>query len=162
MKPKTLEKILRRFERLPLHFIDTGVFVEALKDTKLGNQCSDYLNRIGYKYRGVMPLSVLGEYALITYRDIKDWEGREIMFSFVGRIVNKCDIKYKTLDFDSNNNIEKLREIDGRIEFTDAQHLASAIGDKADSFVTFDKTLLDNAQEIEKSLGVRIIHPKDL
>ncbi len=162
MKPKTLEKILRRFERFPLHFIDTGIFVEALKDTKLGNQCSDYLNRIGYKYRGVISLSVLGEYALITYRDIKDWEGRETMFSFVGRIVNKGNTKYKTLDFDSNSHIEKVREIDGRIEFTDAQHLASAIDDKADSFVTFDKVLLDNAQEIERRFGLKIIHPKNL
>jgi hypothetical protein len=61
MKQKTLEKIIRKFEILPLHHIDTNIFIEADKETKLGDACASYLNRIGYKYRGIISLSVLGE-----------------------------------------------------------------------------------------------------
>ena len=120
------------------------------------------MNRIGYKYRASLSLSVLGEYSLVTYRDIKEREGREIAFSFLGRIINRKKIKFKTLDFDSNKIIEKIREIDTRIEFTDAQHLASAISDSAACFVTSDNKLLEITQKIEQKLGIEITHPKDL
>ena len=87
---------------------------------------------------------------------------REIEISFLGRLINKRNIKFKVLDFDSNKIVEDVRKIDGRIEFTDAQHLASAIDDNADSFVTFDITLLENAKEIERKFSIKVVHPKDL
>lgn len=59
MKPKTMRKILRRFQRLPLHHIDTNILVESGKETKFGNIFAAYLNRVGYKYNGVLCSSVL-------------------------------------------------------------------------------------------------------
>jgi hypothetical protein len=61
MKIKTLEKLRKRFEKLPLHHIDSCVLLEALKETKLGNVCGDYLNRVRYKYGGSLSSSVLGD-----------------------------------------------------------------------------------------------------
>jgi len=89
MKPKTLKKLLRRFQRLPLHHIDTNVIVEALKDTKLGNICPGYLNRVGYKYRGVLSSSVLGEFLLHVLKDIKESEERKFMLNFIDKISKK-------------------------------------------------------------------------
>lgn len=71
MKRKTFLKLQREFEILPSHHMDTAIFIESDKETKLGDICSDYLNRVGYKYRGVVSLSVLGEFLLITFKRYK-------------------------------------------------------------------------------------------
>ena len=97
MKPKTLEKIIRRFEILPLHFIDTSILFEANNDTKPGNQCSDYLNRVGYNYRGVISLSVIGEFFMITFRDVQKSEEKYLLFNFMDSIIKKRKIKFSTL-----------------------------------------------------------------
>ena len=60
MKDKTKEKYERWAESLPLHHIDTSVILENPK-TINGRFCTKYLQRVGYKYRGVLSLPVLGE-----------------------------------------------------------------------------------------------------
>lgn len=161
MKQKTLEKILRRFEILPLHFIDTDIIFEANNETKLGNQCSDYLNRVSRKYRGVMPLSVIGEFFMIIFRDVQKSEERYLLFNFVDTLIKKRKIKFSALKHDSFKIVDKIKEIDSRVEDIDAIHLANCIQDKGHTFVTFDEKLVGN-KKLESEFNIKIMHPKDL
>lgn len=161
MEEKTQWKLEKRFLALPLHFIDTDVIFEANNDTKLGNQCSDYLNRVGYKYRDVLPLSVMGELFLITFRDVKDSTEKYILFKSIDNIIKKRKIEFSVLRHGSLNYINKIKEIDYGIEDTDALHLANCIQENGDTFVTFDGKLVDN-RELEKEFNIKIMHPERL
>ncbi len=161
MKSKTLEKILRRFERLPLHFIDTNVIMESLKETKLGNQCASYLGRVGYNYRGVLTISVIGEFFMLSFRDIEEFEKRDLGFRFIDKFVKRNKVRFSTLKYESFEIVDKIKEMDSRIEDTDAIHLANCIQDRGNVFVTFDQKLVGNLA-LEKEFGVRIIHPERL
>lgn len=161
METKTLDKIMRRFEILPLHFIDTDIIFEANNETKLGDQCSDYLNRIGYNYRGVISLSVIGEFFTIVFRDVQNHGERQVMFNFVDTFIKKRKIRFSTLRRDSFRIVDKIKEIDSRVEDTDAIHLANCVQDKGNTFVTFDEKLVEN-RKLEDEFTIKIIHPKNL
>ena len=67
MLNKTFNKLVNRENKKPLHCIDTSVFLESTFDTKIGEICKTHLNNMGKGkfFRGIMPLSVLGEINLI-------------------------------------------------------------------------------------------------
>ena len=137
------------------------IFVEAIRETKLGNICTDYINRIGYKYRGTVSLSVLGEFLLITIRDTKNPEDRELAFRIFDRILKKQKIGFITPEIEAYETTLKIIRADSRIEQTDALHYALAVQEKADTFVTFDQKMAGNIR-LEKEFGVKIIHPENL
>ncbi len=161
MKPKILRKILRRFEILPLHHIDTDIIIEAGKDTKLGNICIDYMNRIGYKYRGVISLSVLGEFLLVILRDMKKLEDKELILRAFDRTIKKQKIGFAAPKPETYQIVSRVISLDSRIEPTDALHYALAVQEKAGAFVTFDQKMVEN-RTLEKEFGVKIIHPENL
>ena len=161
MLEKIRAKMQKKFEILPLHHIDTNILVEALKDTKLGNQCVDYLNRVGYNYRGVLSVSVLGEYSMITYENLKEITDLEVAFDFVARLVKRRKVTFCGTSFECYSIISKIKEGDTHIEPADALHIAAAIIDKANAFVTFDSALL-NSRKIESEFKIKIMHPNDL
>lgn len=161
MKQKTLNRLLRRFYRMPLHNIDTDIFVESSKESKLGDICVDYLNRVGYKYRGTVSLSVLGEFLLITLRDTKNIEDRELALRIFDRTVRKQKISFVAPKTETYETAIKIIDMDSRVEQTDALHYALAVQEKANAFVTFDQKLVGN-RTLEKEFGVKIIHPENL
>ena len=161
MLRKTSKKLQRRFERLPLHFIDADILFEANRDTKLGNQCSDYLNRVGYNYRGIIPLSVIGEFFMIIFRDVQKEEEKYLLFNFIDNLIKKRKIKFSALKHDSLKIVDRIKEIDSRIEDTDSIHLANCIQDKGNTFVTFDEKLVEN-KKLENEFNIRILHPRNL
>jgi len=161
MKAKTEEAILRRRERLPLHHIDTSVLIEAQKDTKLGDACADYLNRVGYKYRGVVSSSVLGEFLLVTLRDMPKPEDRELAIKILEDFIQKRSIVYATPAMKAYHIAVRIAELDPRVENADALHYAVAVQENASTFVTLDTALIGH-KTLEKEFGVRVTHPSDL
>lgn len=57
--------------------------------------------------------------------------------------------------------MDRIKEIDSRVEDIDAIHLANCIQDKGNTFVTFDGKLVEN-RKLENEFKVKIMHPKDL
>jgi len=161
MKPKTLQKILRRFDVLPLHHIDTDIFIESDKETKLGDICASYLNKVGYKYRGTVSLSVLGEFLLITLRDTEKPEDKELAIRIFDRMIRKRKIRFVTPATEAYETAVKVIKLDSRIENTDALHYAIAVQEKSNAFVTFDGKMVGN-KILEKEFGVKIIPPENL
>ena len=161
MKEKTLLKLERKFLALPMHHIDTDVLIESLKETKLGDICSEYLNKVGYKYRGVISLSVLGEFLLIIIRDNETIEQKEIALRALDRLIEKRKVSFSTPTIETFNIAKDIFNLDSRIEPADALHYATSIKDNANTFVTFDGKMERN-KTLENAFGVKIIHPGNL
>jgi len=161
MQKKTEERLEREFLVLPLHHIDTDVITESAKGTKLGDICLDYLNRVGYKYRGTLSLPVLGEFLLITIRDNETVEKKELAVKSLDTLIQKRKIKFFTPLKSTYLTAYEVMNSDTRIEPTDAINYAMAVQENADTFVSFDEKLLDNPT-LENVFGVKVLHPKDL
>ena len=161
MKRKTFLKLERRFLALPLHHIDTAIFIESDKETKLGDICAEYLNKVGYKYRGAISLSVLGEFLLVTLRDAKTSEDRELALRIFDHIIKKRKIHFATPKIEAYETAVKVIDLDSRIEKTDALHYAIAVQEKARAFVTLDEKMVES-RTLENKFDVKIIHPENL
>ena len=162
MKPKTLEKLIRKFTRLPSHYIDSSVILGAfLEDEKFREECKNYLNRVGYNYRGFLPVSVTGEIFMILDERIEKESDKELFFSFFNILVRKRKIEFVGSSFDDYKKTHEIRDINYDAEPLDTLHLAIAITNKANVFVTLDEKLIHN-QAIENAFKISILHPKEL
>jgi len=158
MKSKTERKLVKKESLKPKHHIDTCVIIESAKDTKLGNICKKYLNLIGYKYRGYFSLPVVGEYFIKVITDIKEFIKQEQMFEYFRDLIRNKKIKFYVL---KNISLKiRVKELDAKIDSTDASILACAIEDEA-VLVSLDNDLLHN-KKIEEQYKVKIKHPKEL
>ena len=158
MKSKTERKLIKKESLKPKHHIDTCVIIESAKDTKLGNICKKYLNLIGYKYRGYFSLPMVGEYFIKVITDIKEFIKQEQMFEYFRDLIRNKKIKFYVL---KNISLKiRVKELDAKIDSTDASILACAIEDEA-VLVSLDNDLLHN-KKIEEQYKVKIKHPKEL
>jgi len=159
MKPKTLEKILRRFQRLPLHGIDSSIILEAFDEkSKFRESCKNYLNKIGYNFRGILPISVVGEVFVIIETDMVDKIEKEIFFQFFDSLVKKRKIGFSVPKKTTFQTAEKVKELENRIGATDVLNLSIAIDEGMNVFVTLDKDMLHNKQ-FKKEFGIEIKAP---
>ncbi len=155
MKLKTLEKLRRRFERLPLHHIDTSIILEDPKSVD-GKYCTKYLQIIGYKYRGIFSLPMVGE-LFIKILSLENEDDKSVAIEFV-----KTIIKNREIVFYVPKNIEGIlsKVVDKRVDYTDKVIFACAVENGAMTLVTLDQELVHN-KELEE-FGIRIMHPKEL
>jgi predicted nucleic acid-binding protein len=162
MKSKTLEKLIRKFQRLPSHYIDSSVILGSfLENEEFKEECKDYLNRVGYNYRGFLPVSVIGEIFMILNERIDKESDRELFFSFFDKLIRKREMEFIGSDFEVYKKTQELKDVNYDTEPLDALHLAIAIAEKANVFVTLDEKLIHN-QAIENAFKISIIHPKEL
>ena len=157
MKLKTAEKLRRRFERLPLHHINTDVILES-HDTENGRACARYLQLAGYKYRSKLSFPVLSE-IFLKFLLVGMREKREIIVEIMDNLRKKRKIDYYS-PRKIGRLMEEIHELDKRLEPTDIQVIACAIEDKAASLVTIDNKLIGH-KLIEERYGLKIVHPKD-
>lgn len=158
MKPKTAGKILRRFQSLPLHHIDTSVILEP-ENTDDGRYCRRYLQLVGNKYRDVVPFPVLSELLLA----ITEMEKTRDRYDFLDILVNMISVK-KIVFYapkDIGGLLIKIRELDSRVEPTDREIVACGVEHGCDTIITLDKNLIHN-KKLESGLDVKIRHPKEL
>ncbi len=159
MKPKTLEKILRRFQRLPLHGIDSSIILEASNEKgRFRESCKNYLNKLGYNFRGILPISVVGEVFIIIETDMVDKTEKEIFFQFFDGLVKKRRISFVAPKKTTFQTAEKVKELENRIGATDTLNLSIAIDEGINVFVTLDADMLHNKQ-LEKEFGIEIKAP---
>ena len=158
MQKKTIEKAKRWFGALPLHHIDTSIFLES-ESTEDGKYCRKYLQKVGYNYRGIISSPVLSE-LFMTVLLIKDIQHKTDLFSIIDKVIETRKIEFRTPRI-IDENIRKIKEIDTRIDPMDMEILACAIEHNADTLVTLDIKLLRN-EKIQQIFRIRIIHPRNL
>lgn|SRR3972149_4692265 len=159
MEIRTKKRLEKRWLSLPLHHIDTSVIVEAFfEDSKFYHECKGYLNSIGYKFRGSLSLSVVGELFLVIERDIKEEFLRELFFEFFDKLIQIRKVSITSPRVDSYKTAIKLKEWDYLIEDVDSLHVATAATSRAQFFATLDEKLVSN-KRIESSVGLKMIRP---
>lgn len=140
------------------HHIDTSIFLEP-QTTEDGRYCRRYLQRVGRNFEGVVSFPVLSE-VFATILRIKNYENRHNALDTFDNT-----FRIRKILFYSPKNIEsilnKIVELDSRIDALDREILACAVEDKSDVLVTLDKKLVGN-KKLEDSLRIRIFHPKNL
>lgn len=158
MKKKTKERLEREFSALPLHHIDTSVILEP-ETTEEGRICRRYLKRVGKKYRGVISLPALGEILMDTL-SLETIREKYIALDLVDGIIAESEIAYYTPKTIGKLLLE-IRELDTRIEPTDAEIFACSVEDGAKTFVTLDPKLIHNIR-LEQMFGIEIKYPSEL
>ncbi|MBI4014993.1 MAG: type II toxin-antitoxin system VapC family toxin [Candidatus Aenigmarchaeota archaeon] len=162
MKPKTFEKLLRKFSHLPSHYIDSSVILGAfLEDGKFREECKSYLNRVVHNYRGFLPVSVVGEIFMILDEKIEKEGDKELFFSFFNTLIRRRKIEFIGSGFEDYRKTQEIKDVSYDAEPLDTLHLAIAITNKANVFVTLDEKLIHN-QAIENTFKINILHPKEL
>ncbi|MBI2084061.1 MAG: PIN domain-containing protein [Candidatus Aenigmarchaeota archaeon] len=162
MKEKTFEKLTRKWLSKPSHVIDTNVLIETLIETKLGDKCADYLNRLKIKYRGYIPSSVLGEYFLIIFYDEKiEEKHKQRAFKFLEDLIKHRKILPLVPDREAFKLVEEIQNTEREVEDTDALHYATAVINNAKVFVTLDTKMLQS-RTLGKEFGVSILSPENL
>lgn len=158
MEKKTSDKILRRFQKLPLHHIDTSIVLEPEK-TEDGRNCRRYLQKVGYNYRGKISFPALSE-LFITILRLTKYEDKRDLFDAIDKTIFVRKIEFCS-PLDTCDTIEKIKGLDERVKSTDREIVACAVEDKAVVLVTLDANLTRN-EKIEKEFGIEIRHPKEL
>ncbi|MBU5537689.1 MAG: PIN domain-containing protein [Candidatus Aenigmatarchaeota archaeon] len=158
MKKKTLLRLIRRFEKLPLHHIDSSIELEP-GDTEDGKYCTKYFNIVGYKYRGKFCIPALGE-ILLAISFIADKTKQYDALDVFLKLIKERKIRFASVE-NTEEYVIKIKQLDKGIEPMDRLILACAIADGADTFVTLDEKLIHN-EKIEKEFGIKIRHPHEL
>ena len=146
---------------LPLHHIDACIVMEVFMEDKEYERCEDYLNRIGYKYRGNISISALGEILMGIIKKFEEEIDRQESFLFVSQLMDKRKIDFSSPQFKTYGIVEKIKSVETRAEPMDALNLATAITENADVFVTLDDKLAGN-KKIESAFKIKIKHPNEL
>lgn len=150
---------LSKWRSLPIHFIDTSVVLGAFsEEEEFYEECKAYLNKVGYRYRGFLSTSVTGEIFMI----IEKWENsldRHLFFDFFDRVIFRRKIDFVPSKFEAFDAIKQIRNLDYFVEPLDSEHLAAAISEDAEIFVTLDTSLILN-KNLQNILGIKVIHPK--
>jgi len=161
MKKKTKNRLGKKWQNLPQHHIDACIIIEVLMEDKQYKDCENYLNKVGYKYRGILSLPVFGEIFRILVRKFEEEIDKEKAFIVVSRLVDKRRMNFSSPQFKTYTIVEKIKDVESRAEPMDALNLAAAITGNADVFVTLDDKLMGN-KKLESAFGIKIKHPGEV
>ena len=91
MKRSTAKRIERRLGNLPLYFVDSSVFLEALLKQVNAKLCLSFLYQANYKYRLITSTLVLGEIVKILNK-IEERQMKDAAFMFLVDLFEKTEI----------------------------------------------------------------------
>ncbi len=161
MEDKTKLKLERRWLNKPSHHIDTSILIGSfLEDEEFKDECKNYLNKVGYRYRGHLSVSVTGELFMILKERISEQSEREFFFTFFDNLIKKRLIEYVSTNFEVYKKVAEVKDVCYDIDPLDALHLATAIVKGANVFITLDKDLINDGR-LQSTFKIKIIHPKD-
>lgn len=157
MKRKTLDKLIRKFQKLPLHHIDTSIILGSsnFEEERVRDK---YIQKLAYNYRGKLSFPVLSE-LFVKFLSLETIEERDVFRQFMDHLLVRREIEFYSPKR-IGKIMEELHDMDKRLEPTDIQIVACAIEDKADVLVTLDKNLI-NHKTIKEKYDLTIAHPKD-
>ena len=159
MQKKTKERIDRKFQNLELHQIDASIFIELfLENRKNYEKCSDYINTLGYKYRGSISIPALGEICYTIITKIKDSKKKEDAFRLLYEKIERHEIDFYSPKKEDYDLAKEMIISDTILESADALRLAETKGNKAKKFITLDGDLVKN-KVLQKNYNIKIELP---
>ena len=134
---------------IPLHYVDSCIFFEvfSISEERLRQMAQKYFYDIDKKWHAIISSLTLGEITegILKLPEQKDKEGA--LFN-IDQHLEKFDIFYPQFQ-DYELSLE-LRKIHYHLEPADALHLAMAINNKAQFFVTLGERELINNEKIKE------------
>lgn len=150
------------------HHIDSCVITEIVvrnpkrRRRKIKGICEQYLYNLAPGY-GFISILAYGELHKALLKIENEWE-RDLSIQNVNYKFKKKEIDFRSPNFEAMKIALELQELDYKLEPADALHIATAIVDGADRFVTLEeKKHLDRVQNYcnEKGLVITFLEVKD-
>lgn len=157
MKRSTLKRIKRRWQNLPVYFVDTSVFLEVIFKQPHLQECTSFFNRVGYHYRLKTSTLVLGE-IIESIQKFEDEAQTKIWTFSLLELLKMAEIEIIPISFECIGNIPTIRDIDCYLESSDTIIFSSALTENCNSFVTLDS---DFSIILSKELGIIIKKPSE-
>ena len=158
MKNSTLKRLKRKQDNLPLHFIDSSVFLEIVFEQKYHKICSSFLNEVYYKSRLITSTLVLGE-VLKSLQGINNDRIREHWLLFFSQLLRDKNIELCMVSFASLKNLAAIQEIERFLASSDSLIFSTALAENCSVFVTLDN---DFSIKLGRELDIIIKKPFDI
>lgn len=149
---------MKRRELKPKHSFDTSVILSYLIKDKDGNECTRYLARIGYLYRGYISFPMIGELVGIALTKYK--KGSSDIINDFTLLMKNAGFEYSVPHDTAYKLYNDIRKLD--ISPMDAILLATAIEHNHDVFVTLDTRMLKASTKIEAKYKIMVKRPGEL
>ena len=137
VKHSTLKRIQNRENNLPVYFVDSSVFLEALLQQALSDECFAFFYNAGYHYRLMTSTLVLGEIIKLLNNsndEAKKRNGSFLLFSLLG----KAEIQIVPISPECLGNIGIIKSADSLLDSSDSVIFSSAITENCKAFITLD------------------------
>ncbi len=161
MEPKKQRELERRNGALPFHYVDACVLTEMLLEQNRRKACVSYLNKFPNYQKGGISALAMGEVITTILKELENIDVKIKAFGLLDSTIEENRIGIFVPTMDTLALVHAIRDVDSRIEATDAINLAHAIENGADVFVTFDDKLLNN-EKLERTFKIRIREPSML
>lgn len=162
MEQKKQRELEKRNGTKPLHHIDACILTEMLLQQERMKECIRYLNKFPNYRKGDISTLSMGEILTAIVVGFGDDTRLKIdALEVLDSALSVREINIIPLSNDVLVHARSIRELDSRIDVSDAINLACAVDDGADVFVTFDEKLLNN-QRFEKQFKLKISSPSML
>ena len=159
MKQKTKERLARKWDNLPLHYIDSCIIVDIILNNKNYQKSKSYTDKLGKRYgKGVVSLLTLGEIVLAILNNEKNYIKRQIIFGRLTDLIDSRNINICSSSFIAYDLAIELQGEFQNLEPSDALHLAITIKKNAHLFATNDKDIISNRGLMNK-YSLKIISP---
>ena len=144
---------------LPLHYPDSCIFLELVSEDKESKKelAQTYLYNIDRKYKVIVSSLTYGEISMALMKTIKEDKNREMAFHKLNDILKWLDLC--SPQFEDFELALELRRIHYKIEPADALHLATAMNNNVQNFITLgERGLADNeiVKKFCKERGIKI------
>lgn len=165
MKRKKLLKVARRLIGKEYHHLDASVYLKTVRiqveryETTL---ITDYLNRLGGRtYTGGISIVCLGETVKRIIEKARDSMSRDQFLDTLGDFLDKKRIKICSLVDDDIEMVADMRDLDNRVHIPELLGFATAIRERANVFMTYDKDMLESTKlrEFGKKHHIKIDKP---
>ena len=137
MKRSTAKRIERRLGNLPLYFVDSSVFLEALLKQVNAKLCLSFLYQANYKYRLITSTLVLGEIVKILNK-IEERQMKDAAFMFLVDLFEKTEIEMIAINSECITNLGAINILEPHLLTSDCLIFSSAITECSDAFITLD------------------------
>lgn len=156
MRRSTAKKIKEKRNNLPMHFVDSSVFVEVILKQPCYEQCLSFFNRAKYKYRLTTSTVVLGEVIKTLSSADEKIESEGLVWIKTALRSNRVAI-FAT-SYASLSNISAVRDSDSFIASADALNFSIAVTESCNAFITLDS---DFTKRLETDFRINIRKPQD-
>ena len=138
MKKSTIKKLEKRKDSLPVYFVDSSVFLEALFGQERYEECLGFFYRTGFHYRLMTSIEAMGEVIKSLNDGGYDTVKEKGMFLLAG-LLEKTRTEIVSPTFTVISNVAAIRDADSYLQPVDCLIFSTAMTENCSAIVALDK-----------------------